>query len=87
MKLQGAPPQNGEEDAFREISMKLGALFAKTQLRSAKAARLISEATGKLQSAREILQQESARPLAPPPDLGGGLPMAAPMGPGGPAGL
>lgn len=87
-KLQGSPPPDGEQEALRDASMKIGLAFSRIQLRSAKAARLLSEAISKIQSARETLQAESERSLAPPPNLGGGLPMMpGPMGPGGSPGL
>ena len=68
--LQSSPPPDGEQEALRDASMKIGMAFSRIQLRSAKAARLLSEAQSKIQSAREALQQEASRPLSAPPDLG-----------------
>jgi len=68
--LQQQPPPEGEQEALRDASMKIGMALSRVQTRSAKAARLLADALSKVQQAREALQQEGQRGLSPPPDLG-----------------
>lgn len=81
--LQQQPPPDGEQEALRDASMKIGMAMARIQMRSAKAARLLADALSKVQQAREALQQEGHRSLNAPPDLGfagAGAPATPPMG-------
>lgn len=87
-QLQQSPPPDAEQEALRDATMKISMALSRIQLRSAKAARLLSESLGKLQSAREALDTEASRPMAPPPSLGmppmGGLAGGPPPGMGAP---
>lgn len=70
LSLQQAPPPDGEKDALMDVTTKLGFVLSRVQLRSAKAARLISEALSKIQGAKEALADEASHPIAPVPNLG-----------------
>jgi len=86
--LQQSPPPEGEQEALRDASTKIGMAMSRVQTRSPKAARLLADALSKVQQAREALQQEAQKQLPAPPDLGlsggsmaGGMPGGGGMGP------
>jgi hypothetical protein len=81
---QQSPPPSGEQDALRDASMQIGFAASRIAQRSAKAARLLTEALTKIQAAREALEQEGSRPLGPTPDLGSGALMGGAQGPANP---
>ncbi len=79
--FQGQPSPDAEKKMLQDAVVMISGAYPKIQLRSAKAARLISEAQAKVQSAIEALASEGQQPVAPPPNLGmGGPPM--PSNPG-----
>lgn len=83
--LQQSPPPSGEQEALQEATQKIQMAMGRIQLRSAKSAKLLSEALAKIQAAREALDTTDSSPLSPPPNLGfpgqGGGPSATPAGP------
>lgn len=95
--LQQAPPPSGDDQMlneasqkFHEASVMLNAAYARVVQRSARASKELAQASKcaadgvtKISAAREALQDEGTRPLAPPPDFG----MPAPTGAPGPAGF
>ena len=80
-KLQQGPPPDAEQEAMRDATMKISMALSRIQMRSAKAARLLSEAISKIHSAREALGQEADRAVGPPPAMG--MPPAMAGAPGG----
>jgi len=81
--LQQQPPPDGEQEALKDASMKIGLAMARWQLRSPKAARLLADSLSKIQQARETMQQEGKGAMNAPPDLGfagSGAPATPPMG-------
>jgi hypothetical protein len=79
--LQESPPPDGETTALTDAATKIGMAYSRIQLRSAKAAKLLSHALSDIQAAREALESEASRPLAGPPNLG--LPSVMGAGAGG----
>lgn len=77
--LQKQPPPDGEKQALTDASTKISMALSRIQLRSAKAAKLLSDAVSKIHAAREALDNEGSSPVAAPPDLG----MTGGMNPGG----
>lgn len=72
--FQQQPSPDAEKKMLQEAVTMISGAYPKLQLRSAKAARMISEAQAKIQGALEALSQEGQKGLAPPPDLGMGMP-------------
>ena len=84
--LQQTPEPDGVDEALRDASMKIGFAASRTQLRSAKVTKMLTEAVSKIQGAREELKNLPTQPLSPPPNLGfegtpGAPPQMNPMGP------
>lgn len=70
MGLQEQPAPDGEDQALQDASLKIGMAYSRIQMRSPKAAKLLADASSKVQQAREALKQEGSRPLGAPPSLG-----------------
>jgi hypothetical protein len=79
--FQGQPSPDAEKKMLQDAVVMISGAYPKIQLRSAKAARLVSEAQAKVQSAIEALATEGQQPVAAPPNLGLGA-GAPPGGPG-----
>ena len=80
--LSGMPMQAKEQKALAEASANIQLALAGIYTRSAKASGHLSKAYSEIQKAREVLDQLSASPVGPPPDLLGGMtpqPMGSPM--------
>lgn len=81
-QMQQSPSPSGEEEALAKASTFLGLALARVYLRSPKAAKMISDALSRVQSARQELSDLGSGPMMPPPDLMGG---SAPGGMPGPS--
>ena len=78
-QLSGMPMQAKTQKAMAEASANLQIALADVYGRSAKASDLLSKAYSDIQKARQVLDELSSAPMAPPPNLLGGMsPM--PMG-------
>jgi hypothetical protein len=78
-QMQGAPGLSRVKEALEMASSGVGLALQTAYTISAKAS--VKLANKEIQSAREILEHESAGPSGPPPDLGGGMgspPMSGP---------
>lgn len=75
-QFQGQPSPDAEKKMLQDAVVMISGAYPKIQLRSAKAARLVSEAQAKVQAAIEALASEGQQPVGPPPNLGAGGPPA-----------
>jgi hypothetical protein len=82
MSFQQQPSPDAEKKMLQDAMVMLSGAYPKIQLRSAKAARMISEAQGKTQGAIEALAAEGKQGMQPPPNLGMGGPPGGGMPPG-----
>ena len=81
--LSGMPNNAKEKEALATASANIQIALAGIYTRSAKASKHLSTAYGEIQKAREELEQLIEAPIAPPPDLLGGMtpsPMGQPSG-------
>ena len=81
--LSGMPNNAKEKEALATASANIQIALAGIYTRSAKASKYLSIAYSEIQKAREELEQLVDAPLAPPPDLLGGMtpsPMGQPSG-------
>jgi hypothetical protein len=81
--MQQQPPPDGEKQALQDCVRQLGMVISRTQLRSAKAAKLFSEAATKIHAGQMVLEELGNSPVAAPPDLGATGGMMPPSNPGG----
>lgn len=80
--FQQQPSPDAEKKMLQDAVVMISGAYPKIQLRSAKAARMISEAQAKVQGAIEALATEGQHQMQPPPNLGLGGPPGGGMGPG-----
>ena|SRR3990167_785894 len=81
--LSGMPNNAKEKEALATASANIQIALAGIYTRSAKASKHLSTAYSEIQKAREELEQLIEAPIAPPPDLLGGMtpsPMGQPSG-------
>ena len=81
--LSGMPNNAREKEALATASANIQIALAGIYTRSAKASKHLSTAYSEIQKAREELEQLMDAPIAPPPDLLGGMtpsPMGQPSG-------
>src|SRR3990167_279381 len=83
--MQEAPSPAAGGQMLHQASMLSNGAYARITLRSAKASKFLSMANSNISSAREALNEEGSRPMAPAPNLG--TPETAGMNPGAMSGL
>ena len=84
-QLSKSPADKGPKEAINEAVAKLQVALSRIYLQSPKAAKLISDALSKVTSAQSELEKEGMNPVAPPPNMMGG--MNRMQGPGLPFGI
>ena len=71
--LQKQPSPGGEEEALTKATDAVGMAMSRIYMRSPEAAKMLSEALSRIQSARMELQKIASAPVGMPPDLLGGI--------------